>query len=102
MAASKKSSKDSEYKYAIETSSQFRRDLKKSIKQGRSTEVLEKIMKKLARGKALAQKYKDHPLHSNWKGYRDCHVENDWVLIYLIESTTIRFERIGSHSEIFG
>lgn len=47
--------------------------------------------------------FQDHPLKGSLKGYRDCHVTNDWVLIYKIlpSEQSIRFERLGSHAELF-
>jgi len=90
------------FKFITETSSQFRKDLKKAQKQGKDTALLKKVMQKLADGKKLEAKYKDHPLHNNWKGYRDYHLTPDWLLIYKVDPTVIRFERLGSHSELFG
>ena len=81
----------------------FKRDIKRLKKQQRDMEKLKKIMKLLAKQKPLAAKYRDHPLIGNWVGHRDCHVEPDWVLIYraIPEENEIRFERTGSHSELF-
>lgn len=50
----------------------------------------------------LLEKYKDHALTGNWKGWRDCHIKNDLVLIYKIVGDEIRLARLNTHSEIFG
>ncbi|MCK9109641.1 type II toxin-antitoxin system YafQ family toxin [Haemophilus influenzae] len=50
----------------------------------------------------LPEKYKDHALTGNWKGWRDCHIKNDLVLIYKIVGDEIRLARLNTHSEIFG
>ena len=50
----------------------------------------------------LAEKYKDHALTGNWKGWRDCHIKNDLVLIYKVVGDEIRLARLNTHSEIFG
>ncbi|MCK8916194.1 type II toxin-antitoxin system YafQ family toxin [Haemophilus influenzae] len=50
----------------------------------------------------LPVKYKDHALTGNWKGWRDCHIKNDLVLIYKIVGDEIRLARLNTHSEIFG
>ncbi len=83
---------------------QFLKDEKKARKQKKDFTVLIKIMRDLMEGKPLSSKYSDHPLRGNWKGFRDCHIENDWVLIYRIDKKekTIIFVRLGSHSELFG
>lgn len=50
----------------------------------------------------LPEKYKDHALTGNWKGWRDCHIKNDLVLIYKVVGDEIRLARLNTHSEIFG
>lgn len=45
--------------------------------------------------------YQDHPLAGNWKDFRDCHIEPDWLLIYKFETDSLILARTGSHSELF-
>ena len=87
----------------IKRSTQFKRDLKKAIKQGKSLDVLEEVVTTLQHKKVLAGKYRDHNLGGNWKGYRECHLEPDWLLIYKINEAELYLymARIGSHSELF-
>ena len=40
------------------------------------------VLNSLVHKKALPEKYRDHALIGNWKGFRDCHVKPDLVLIY--------------------
>ena len=68
-----------------EKARQFRKDQKKAEKQDRDFSALTYVLTLLIEEKPLPAKYYDHPLTGNWKGYRDCHVENDWVLIYKID-----------------
>ena len=49
----------------------------------------------------LAARYRDHPLRGIWKGYREAHVEPDWILIYRIEGDELRLIRTGSHADLF-
>jgi len=56
----------------------------------------------LASGQPLPAHYRDHPLKGNYRGYRDCHLGGDLVIIYSRTAAVIRFSRIGSHSELFG
>ena len=85
------------------TTTKFEKDLAKAKKQGKDTVFLKKIMKHLVEEKPLDPKYLDHPLKGKWKGFRECHVENDWLLIYRIlkKENSIYFERLGTHSELF-
>jgi len=81
---------------------QFSKDLDKIKKSGqKEIEKLKTILTKLINQEPLDQKNKDHKLIGNYKGRRECHIEPDWLLIYLIEDETIIFERTGSHSELF-
>ena len=59
------------------------------------------VIKMLQLGEALPEKYVDHPLSGDWNNYRDCHVKPDLVLIYKVDSTSLKLARIGSHSELF-
>ncbi|MGO9199171.1 MAG: type II toxin-antitoxin system YafQ family toxin [Limisphaerales bacterium] len=49
------------------------------------------------------QPRQDHPLRGDFAGSRDCRLESDWVLIYTLteNNTHVRFERTGSHSDLF-
>ncbi|MDZ7375775.1 MAG: type II toxin-antitoxin system YafQ family toxin [candidate division KSB1 bacterium] len=85
----------------INYTSQFKRDYKKIKKQNKDLAKLRTVIEILAAGNELDPKYKDHPLFGEWKGYRDCHIESDWLLIYKRTSDTLTLERTGSHSDLF-
>lgn len=82
-------------------SSQFRRDVKAAQKRGKDMEKLKTLLTLLIEEKPLPTAYLDHPLKQNWYGSRDAHIEPDWILIYKISGSVIRFERTGRHSDIF-
>lgn len=62
-----------------------------------------KVILTLLSGKQLDPIFQDHPLKGQWNGYRDYHITSDWVMIYriLTEERIIKFERVGSHAELF-
>lgn len=82
-------------------SGQFRRDVKRAERQGRSLGKLKDVVMLLLSETPLPARYKDHPLRGNWKGFRDAHIEPDWLLIYRIDGDELQLARIGSHSELF-
>ena len=82
-------------------SSQFQRDVKRLRKRGKDLEKLKKLIELLLTGESLPVQYKDHPLKLNWAGYRDAHIEPDWVLIYSASAETVHLERTGTHEELF-
>lgn len=81
---------------------QFARDVKRMRKRGKKLSKLKAIVTKLARGEPLEPRHRDHVLSNNWQSSRDCHIEPDWILIYTINEETLRLERTGTHSDLFG
>lgn len=86
----------------LEHSSQFKRDYKRIKRQGADLNKLLVVIRQLSTEDVLEQRYRDHALQGNWRGYRECHIEPDWLLIYKIEGALLRLGRTGSHSELFG
>lgn len=87
----------------IYRSTQFKKDLKKIRKQGKNLLLLQEIVDLLCQSQSLPEKNSDHSLVGNWKGYRECHITPDWLLIYKVEDevSLLRLMRTGSHSELF-
>jgi mRNA interferase YafQ len=82
-------------------SGQFRRDVKRAARRGKDMSRLRALIVRLLAGDALPERYKDHPLRGNWKGYRDVHIEPDWLLIYRIVGDELHLVRTGSHADLF-
>lgn len=84
-------------------SNQFKRDLKLSQKRGYNLDLLNEIVDKLANQESLDEKYKDHALTGKYRGFRECHIEPDWLLVYRINEDEIflYLSRIGTHSDLF-
>lgn len=72
-------------------------------KRGLNIELLDSIVEKLLLGIPLEEKYRDHSLSGNYKGYRECHIQPDWLLIYLIENDILTLTLIdtGTHADLF-
>ncbi len=89
-------------KYNIKVTKSFKQGLKRSKKRGFDLRKLERVINKLADGKMLEEKYKDHELIGRYKGYRDCHIEPDWILIYKIENNMLLLILLdtGTHSDL--
>ena len=83
--------------------SQFKKDVKRAGKRGEDLAKLREVMELLIEGEPLPAEFKDHPLRGNFAGSRDWHVEPDWVLIYTLteKDAHVRFERTGTHSDLF-
>ena len=82
---------------------QFKKDVKLAGKRGKDLPKLKAALERLIEGAPLPAEFKDHPLRGNFAGSRDSHIEPDWVLIYTLteKDTHVRFERTGTHSDLF-
>ncbi|MDR2667130.1 MAG: type II toxin-antitoxin system YafQ family toxin [Holosporales bacterium] len=83
--------------------SQFKKDLKVMQKRQKNMNHLKEVIEMLCEEKELPEKFCDHALSGEYSGYRDCHIQNDWLLIYKIdkESSLISLYRTGTHSDLF-
>lgn len=90
-------------KYDIRMSTAFKKDLKLAQKRGADIAEIKFVTNELANGNELDEKYRDHPLHGNWEGYRECHIQPDWLLIYSIDGDELILYliRTGTHSDLF-
>lgn len=81
----------------------LKKDLKILKKRHNNMNLLKEVIVMLAEGKELPEKYRVHDLIGEFKGYKDCHIQNDWVLIYKVnhELSLISLYRTGTHSDLF-
>lgn len=87
----------------IRYSTQFRKDFKRYKNDIEKLEALRTIAKLFEEGKPVPAEYFPHRLSGKYKGFMECHIESDYLLIWYNESQqTVVFERLGSHSELFG
>ena len=84
-------------------SSQFKKDYKLAMKRGLPIEELDNVIRLLVEDDPLPEKYKDHDLSGSWKGFRECHIQPDWLLIYRFfnNNLILTLSRTGSHSDLF-
>ena len=87
----------------VKYSGRFRRGLRLAVKRGLDISLLEEIVEKLRVRAVLDVKYKDHALSGKYKGYRECHIQPDWLLIYLVEDDilTLTLVDTGTHADLF-
>lgn len=80
---------------------QFKRDVKLAERRGKDLAKLRELILLLVEGDSLPPRYKDHSLSGNWKHHRDCHIEQDWLLLYKIDGDDLHLVRTGTHSDLF-
>ncbi len=91
------------YKYKLHWSAKFKKEYKRAEKRNYNLELIDNVIKMLAQDIALPEIYKDHELTGNWIGHRECHIQNDWLLIYkkIEDILVLELTRTGTHSDLF-
>ncbi len=86
----------------LKLTSQFKKDLKRYKHKKDVIDKLEVVLKLLAQGLPIPDENRPHLLTGNYKGYMECHVENDTLLVWVDQKTgIIKLVRFGTHSELF-
>jgi mRNA interferase YafQ len=86
---------------SIRPTTQFKRDLKRAVRQGRDILKVKKALEILSIPSPLPDFFKDHQLKGPWRDFRECHLEPDWLLIYTLTDFELRPTRLGTHNELF-
>jgi mRNA interferase YafQ len=82
-------------------SGRFKKDVKRAEKRKKDLAKLMAVLDLLIEQKALPAIYNDHPLKGSWRGFRDLHIEPDWLLLYRVEGDELQLARTGTHSDLF-
>lgn len=83
------------------SSGRFKKDIRRAVKRGKDLAKLTKVLDMLLAEMALPEIYGDHPLKGSWNGWRDLHLEPDWVLIYRIKDDRTELAATGPHADLF-
>ena len=63
--------------------------------------TIETVIEKFLKKEPLESKFKDHNLSGNMNGFRECHIKNDFLLVYQISNNDLILIDIGTHSQLF-
>ena len=80
----------------------FKRDLKRITRRGYDLTRLSAVLRMLQAGVPLPISTRPHFLKGRWKGFLECHIAPDWLLIYQVDETRVILARTGTHSDLFG
>ena len=81
--------------------SAYRKDLKRISRRNYDPTLLADVLNALREGRQLPAARRDHPLKGDWKGWRECHIQPDWLLIYRTTDTEVLLARTGTHADLF-
>ena len=87
--------------HSIQTTKLFEKDVNKAQKRGKDLAKLKFVINELVNNKVLPTKYKDHKLTGNYIGFKECHIEPDWLLVYKIANNILYLVRTGIHADLF-
>lgn len=88
--------------WTLKYTNQFKKDLKHYQNQPKKIDALARVLSALKITGSVPVEYSPHMLKGNYSGFMECHVESDFLLIWIDEdSNQIRLTRLGSHSELF-
>ena len=84
------------------SSKRYKKDLERMASRGKELRKIIEVVDALCREENLDPKYRDHALHGDWIGHRECHIEPDWLLIYRIDGVNFILElcRTGTHADL--
>lgn len=81
---------------------QFRDDVRRQKRRGKDVEDLIAVVELLAEEGSLPAAYRSHKLAGEWGGIWECHIESDWLLIYVVTDEEVLLIRTDSHADLFG
>ena len=89
--------------YELILTGKFKKSLKLAKKRGLDLKLLDKVITMLQNDIPLEEKYRDHELKGTYQGFRECHIQPDWLLIYLKENDVLTLTLVdtGTHADLF-
>lgn len=73
------------------------------VKRGFNLDDLDLVIDLLCRGYKLPSNFKNHKLKGNMRGFMECHIDYDWLLVYRYDHDELILYAVdtGSHEDIF-
>ena len=89
--------------YELILTGKFKKSLKLAKKRGLDLKLLDKVITMLQNDIPLEEKYRGHELKGKYQGFRECHIQPDWLLIYLKENDVLTLTLVdtGTHADLF-
>lgn len=89
--------------YELDYTGKFKKDLKTCQKRGYNMAEIRIAIQYLEQDGQVPEIYKPHKLVGKLKGYWECHIQPDWLLIYDVKDTIklVSLARTGTHSDLF-
>ena len=87
---------------SLQPTTKYKKDLKRYANNPKKIAALTEVLKLLKNEQPIPAVYQPHMLHGNYQGCMECHIQGDFLLIWIDPDTDIiELVRLGSHSELF-
>ena len=89
--------------YELILTGKFKKSLKLAKRRGLNLELLDEVVTMLQKNIPQDEKNRDHQFIGKYQGFRECHIQPDWLLIYLKENDVLTLTLVdtGSHADLF-
>lgn len=89
--------------YTLLVTAKFKRDSKRCRQKGKDLRELGEAMRLLQQDGCLPEAYRPHILKEEFAGYWECHIEDDWLMVWRQDDTklTLLMTDTGTHDELF-
>ena len=89
--------------YTLRTTQEFDKDVKRCKQQGRNMQLLKDVVELLEEDGSVPEAYNPHMLRDKYAGCWECHIEEDWLLIWRQNDKqfTLLLTNTGTHKELF-
>lgn len=83
------------------TRKRFDKDFKRCLKRDLKINKLHAIVDALQWREPLAARHRNHKLSGQWSDCWECHIEPDWLLIYMLIDDDLVLMATGTHADLF-
>lgn len=89
--------------FQIEYTTKFKRSFKRCMKRGLDAGIFQEAVRILSDTGTLPATYRPHKLTGQYAGYWECHLQPDWLMIWIQDDDRLILTLIdtGSHSDLF-
>ena len=89
--------------YTIKYTNKFKKDVRRCQKRGLDLDLLREVVEILSQTGTLPPKYKAHPLTGKYRNRMECHIQSDWLLVWMQNDNELilLFTDTGTHSDLF-
>ena len=87
----------------LQPTTQYKKDYKRVKNNPKKLKALKEVLEMLMNEQQIPADYYPHMLQGEYKGCMECHVQGDFLLVWIDPNTDIiELVRLGTHSELFG